>query len=132
MSRGRPGMCTSPAEIIVVTPPCIEESIQLSCCWRGVQSPATGCTWLSISPGATVVPCVIYGTWRAWPRLTGLPHPAKIVVDFLPPIAVDRADTRENHQRIAEQVREAILAEQLKHRIGPAPAGSLAREAPDY
>jgi hypothetical protein len=24
----------------------------LTCIWRGVQSPATGCTWLSISPGA--------------------------------------------------------------------------------
>ncbi len=36
MSRGRPGAWTSPAEIIVVTPPCRQESIQLSCCWRGV------------------------------------------------------------------------------------------------
>jgi 1-acyl-sn-glycerol-3-phosphate acyltransferase len=32
--------------------------------------------------GAPVVPCVIYGTWKAWPHRTGLPHPAKIVVEF--------------------------------------------------
>src|SRR6266478_4009190 len=55
-SFGRPGMCTSPAEIIVVTPPCRQLSIQPIWFWRGVQSPATGCTWLSISPGASVVP----------------------------------------------------------------------------
>ncbi len=36
ISFGRPGMCTSPAEISVVTPPCRVESIQCSCCWRGV------------------------------------------------------------------------------------------------
>ena len=51
MSLGRPGRCTSPAEIIVVTPPFIVESIQPSWFWRGVQSPNTGCTWLSIRPG---------------------------------------------------------------------------------
>ena len=50
-SRGRPGVCTSPAEIMVVTPPLRFESIQPSWFWRGVQSPATGCTWLSIRPG---------------------------------------------------------------------------------
>ena len=29
------------------------------CCWRGVQSPNTGWTWLSIRPGATVVPLAL-------------------------------------------------------------------------
>lgn len=56
MSLGRPGVCTSPAEIMVVTPPCMVESIQPSWFWRGVQSPATGWTWLSISPGESTVP----------------------------------------------------------------------------
>ena len=56
MSRGRPGMCTSPAEIIVVTPPLSELSIQWSWLWRGVQSPATGWTWLSMRPGERIVP----------------------------------------------------------------------------
>src|SRR5574337_96808 len=55
MSLGRPGRCTSPAEIMVVTPPCRVESIQPIWPWRGVQSPKTGCTWLSIRPGHTQV-----------------------------------------------------------------------------
>jgi len=42
ISFGRPGICTSLAEISVVTPPCNVESIQCNCCWRGVQSPTTG------------------------------------------------------------------------------------------
>ena len=86
---------------------------------------------LAVQSGATVVPCVIYGTWKAWPKATSLPHPAKIVVDFLPPIEIDPTDTRENHERIAERIRQTVIAEQLRHRVGPAPSGAL-REAPDY
>jgi 1-acyl-sn-glycerol-3-phosphate acyltransferase len=86
---------------------------------------------LAVQSGARIVPCIIYGTWKAWPHLTGLPHPAKIVVDFLPPITVDPIDTRENHEKIAHLVREKILEEQLRHRVGPAPDGSLG-EASDY
>src|SRR5512145_1407721 len=56
MSFGRPGRCTSPAEIMVVTPPLSVESIQPSWFCRGVQSPNTGCTWLSIRPGARHTP----------------------------------------------------------------------------
>ena len=56
MSLGRPGRWTSPAEIIVVTPPFRHDSIQPSWFWRGVQSPNTGWTCESISPGASVVP----------------------------------------------------------------------------
>ncbi len=59
MSFGRPGRCTSPAEIIVVTPPFSVESIQPSWLWRGVQSPNTGCTCESIRPGATAVPLAV-------------------------------------------------------------------------
>lgn len=86
---------------------------------------------LALQSGALIVPCVIYGTWKAWPHLTALPHPAKVVVDFLPPIKPEGPDTKENHQRIAEQIRQLILAEQLRHRIGPAPDG-VAGEARDY
>jgi 1-acyl-sn-glycerol-3-phosphate acyltransferase len=87
---------------------------------------------LALQSGAKIVPCVIYGTWKAWPRLTTLPHPAKIVVDFLPAIEVGGEDTKENHQAIANRLREIIVAEQLRHRVGPAPDGSLEREAPEY
>ena len=40
-SLGRPGRWTSEADIIMVTPPCIDDSIQPSADWRGVQSPKT-------------------------------------------------------------------------------------------
>ena len=56
MSLGRPGRCTSPAEMAVVTPPCIPESMKSTVRCRGVKSPKTGCTCESISPGITVVP----------------------------------------------------------------------------
>lgn len=93
--------------------------------------PKPGVGRLAVQSGARIVPCVIYGTWKAWPRLTPLPHPAKIVVDFLPPLEVPPEDTRENHERIARRVRDLIVAEQVNHRVGPAPSGAF-REAPDY
>ncbi|HXX94472.1 MAG TPA: lysophospholipid acyltransferase family protein [Planctomycetota bacterium] len=93
--------------------------------------PKPGVGRLAVQSGAKIVPCVIYGTWKAWPRLTGLPHPSKIVVDFLPAIDVEPMDTRENHEKIARRVRDLIVEEQLKHRVGPAPSGAY-REAPDY
>ncbi len=65
MSFGRPGRCTSPADTIVVTPPFIVLSIQPSWFWRGVQSPNTGCTWLSIRPGQTQV-CLASMVVLAW------------------------------------------------------------------
>lgn len=95
----------------------------------GIARPGVG--RLAVQSGAVIIPCVIFGTWKAWPHLTILPHPAKIVVNFLPAIKVDLVDTRENHESIAQRVRELIVSEQLKHRIGPAPSDAY-REAPDY
>src|SRR5437879_6280498 len=56
MSRGRPGRWTSPAEIAVVTPPCMADSTKSRVRCRGVKSPKTGWTWESTSPGITVEP----------------------------------------------------------------------------
>ena len=55
-SRGRPGRWTSEADIIIETPPCIEDSIQPSADWRGVQSPKTTWAWESIRPGTATAP----------------------------------------------------------------------------
>src|SRR5438270_421470 len=80
-SRGRPGICTSPAEIMVVTPPCSELSIQPVWFCRGVQSPATGWTWLSIRPGATVVP--LASTMVVAPSVfTSLARPMAVILPF--------------------------------------------------
>src|SRR5438552_4612999 len=56
MSLGRPGRCTSPAEIAVVTPPFMPESRKSIVRCRGVKSPKTGWTCESMRPGITVVP----------------------------------------------------------------------------
>ena len=86
MSLGRPGRCTSPAEIMVVTPPLRNESIQPSWLCRGVQSPNTGWTWLSIRPGESAVPLASIVTCapersksRSLPTATMRPLSAMIV-----------------------------------------------------
>src|SRR6478735_4435775 len=74
-------MWTSPAEIMVVTPPCRKLSIQPIWFCRGVQSPATGWTWLSIRPGATVVPLAL--TMVVAPSvLTSLSRPIAVILPF--------------------------------------------------
>src|SRR3990172_9097435 len=55
-SLGRPGRCTSPAEIMVVSPPWSPDSMKSNVRWRGVKSPKTGWQWESSNPGITVVP----------------------------------------------------------------------------
>ena len=83
ISFGRPGKCTSPAEIIVVTPPFNVDSIHPIWFCRGVQSPNTGWTWLSIKPGASVVPLASINVVAALAsQLFSLP-----IVEIFPSIA---------------------------------------------
>src|SRR5262249_57241070 len=56
MSLGRPGRCTSPAEIMVVRPPLSPDSMKSTVRWRGVKSPKTGWQCESMRPGTTVLP----------------------------------------------------------------------------
>src|SRR5262252_466444 len=56
MSLGRPGRCTSPAEIMVVRPPLSPDSMKSTVRWRGVKSPKTGWQCESMRPGITVLP----------------------------------------------------------------------------
>src|SRR5215471_7012380 len=56
MSFGRPGRCTSPAEIMVVIPPWSPDSMKSIVRCRGVKSPNTGWQCESISPGIAVEP----------------------------------------------------------------------------
>lgn len=93
---------------------------------------------LAAEAGAPVVPVVLYGAFKAWPRTLLTPHPHKIVVEFLAPIVLDpaerarRRDDRAYHQETAEMVRARIVARQKEFRIGPAPQRSRLREAPEY
>src|SRR5215472_1971192 len=56
MSLGRPGRCTSPAEIMTVRPPLSPDSMKSTVRWRGVKSPKTGWQCESMRPGMTVLP----------------------------------------------------------------------------
>lgn len=83
---------------------------------------------LATLPGVAVVPTVVFGSGRAWPRGFLLPAPHKIVVAYLPPLRFEPgADPRE----VADAVRERIVELQGRHQRGPAPEGARLREAPD-
>ena len=80
MSLGRPGRCTSPAEIAVVTPPFMPESMKSIVRWRGVKSPKTGWTCESMSPGVTVVPraSITVSASSSSPRPTAAMRPSRM------------------------------------------------------
>ena len=82
MSLGRPGRCTSPAEIIVVMPPLRPDSMKSIVRWRGVKSPNTGWQCESMRPGTTVLPrasmTVSASSSRPRPTATILPSAATI------------------------------------------------------
>ena len=87
---------------------------------------------LALQPGVAVVPAVVFGTGRAWPRGLLLPVPRKIVIAYLPPMRFDGAATRERYQQIADDVRSRIVDVQKRHSIGPALPGSRKSEARRY
>src|SRR5213596_637229 len=87
MSFGRPGRCTSPAEMTDVTPPCSPDSMKLSVCWRGVKSPNTGWAWESMSPGSAVAPL---GVNRLVEVATGAGAAIKPAADCGDPIVLDQ------------------------------------------
>src|SRR6266478_1389531 len=71
MSLGRPGRCTSPAEIIVVMPPLRPDSMKSIVRWRGVKSPNTGWQCESMRPGTTIpLPPQGRGQGEGWFPLT--------------------------------------------------------------
>ena len=114
MSRGRPGVCTSPAETIVVTPPCRQESIQPSWFCRGVQSPATGWTWLSISPGASAAPWAsIVVVAPAMSRSSARP-----IAAMRPLIATIASASRIGFARSPLSIRPMLRIDELGRRAG--------------
>jgi 1-acyl-sn-glycerol-3-phosphate acyltransferase len=69
-----------------------------------------GAARLALRTGATIVPVAVQGGERVWSSRMHLPRPAKVRVDYLPPI------TKENFpnstEELIKQVREAILSRQ--------------------
>jgi hypothetical protein len=82
MSLGRPGRCTSPAEIMLVMPPWSPDSMKSTVRCRGVKSPNTGWQCESMSPGTTVLPrasiTVSASSSSPRPTATILPSAAEI------------------------------------------------------
>jgi 1-acyl-sn-glycerol-3-phosphate acyltransferase len=74
----------------------------------------TGTARLAIATGAPIVPVTIGGASRAWPKWKLLPKPAKIIVRFHPPLALDpaecatRGEEREYHYEVMARVAKAI------------------------
>jgi len=87
---------------------------------------------LALQPSVAIVPAVIFGTGRAWPRGLLLPAPRKIVIAYLPPVRFSGDATRERFQQITDDVRDRIIAVQRRHKVGPALAGSRKSEARRY
>ena len=87
---------------------------------------------LALQPGVTIVPAVVFGMNRAWPRPLLFPAPRKVVIAYLPPMRFTGEPSRERFQQIADEVRDKIVAMQRKHRIGPALRGSRKSEARRY
>jgi 1-acyl-sn-glycerol-3-phosphate acyltransferase len=99
----------------------------------GVMGPAkAGLGRLALHAGVAVVPVVIFGSGRAWPKEFALPAPWKIVVAYLPPMRFSGEPTRERFQEIADEVRARIVEVQQRYSDGPALPGSRAAGAPGY
>src|SRR5581483_9746173 len=56
-----------------------------------------GTAQLAIDSGAPIVPVTIGGAYRAWPKWRLLPKPAKIIVRFHEPIALDENESVARH-----------------------------------
>src|SRR5712692_2249741 len=107
MSFGRPGRCTSPAEIAVVTPPFIIESMKSMVRWRGVKSPKTGWTCESMSPGRTVVAraSITVSASPSRPRPTAAIRPSRIRIE-----SASRSGRRMSPLASAPMLRTSVVA----------------------
>src|SRR5262245_54808001 len=147
MSLGRPGRCTSPAEIIVVTPPWSPDSMKSTARWRGVKSPKTGWQWESISPGITVEPAasITVSASSSRSRPSARTTPPSIAMESPPasgramspdticPMFLISVFTRASHGEI--RAAQRLVVEQGLHRPGESDLASLddvgaIREAP--
>jgi 1-acyl-sn-glycerol-3-phosphate acyltransferase len=69
-----------------------------------------GAARLALRTGATIVPVVVHGGDRVWSKKMIWPRPAKVRVDYLPPIG--REYFPKSAEELIEHVRDAILRRQ--------------------
>ncbi len=68
----------------------------------------TGAARLALRTGATIVPVVVRGGKRVWTKQMILPRPAKVCVEYLPPIRPEQFP--DDPEELMRKVREAILS----------------------
>ena len=76
-----------------------------------LREPKPGAALLAVLSGAPVVPVVVRGSGRAWPRGRWLPRPAKVVVTFGPPLRFERpagAGKKEYYDVVSRDMMAAI------------------------
>jgi 1-acyl-sn-glycerol-3-phosphate acyltransferase len=75
-----------------------------------------GAALLAVLSGAPVVPVLVQGSGRAWPRGRRLPRPAKVLVTFGPPLRFERpaeGDRKEHYDSVSRQMMTAIARLQI-------------------
>jgi 1-acyl-sn-glycerol-3-phosphate acyltransferase len=97
-----------------------------------LREPKPGAAMLAVMSGAPVVPVLIEGSGRAWPRGQTLPRPAKVVVTFGPPIVFERKDAEGRKtdyadvgRRMMDAIRRLATGERLEtvEAVGPGRVG---------
>jgi 1-acyl-sn-glycerol-3-phosphate acyltransferase len=74
-----------------------------------LREPKAGAGMLAVLSGAAVVPALIVGSGRAWPRGRKLPRPTKVTVTFGPPTVFERKDA-EGRKTDYEMVSREMMA----------------------
>jgi len=74
-----------------------------------LREPKPGAGMLAVLSGAPVVPVLIRGAGRAWPRGRRFPRPTKVVVTFGPPMVFERRDA-EGRETDYEAVSREMMA----------------------
>ena len=75
-----------------------------------LREPKAGVGMLAVLSGAPVVPVLIEGSGRAWPRGQRLPRPAKVTVTFGPPKVFERKDAEGRKTDYGAVSREMMAA----------------------
>jgi len=88
----------------------------------------TGAGMLAVLSEAEVVPVVIRGSGRAWPRGRAFPRPAKVTATFGPPLRFTRRDDedrKDQYERATQAMMQALT--RLMETSGPVPVSAAAR-----
>ena len=81
-----------------------------------LREPKPGAALLAVLSGAPVVPVLVQGSGRAWPRGRRLPRPAKVVVTFGPALRFERpvgGDRKDHYDSVSRQMMSAIARLQI-------------------